>query len=84
MSVLVVQHLVTLPEATRIIRFFKRKKHACHGYFFDLQELGVVMKDALKMTSFTPYGQKTSELAMKRYLRENAYLLRVYREVPGS
>lgn len=83
MSVLFVQHLVTLAEATKIMRFFKRKKHRDAGYFFELQDLGAPMKDALKLPGLEPYGSRGSiwhptEMRMK----ENAYILRIHRDIP--
>lgn len=84
MSALVVQHLVTLAEATRILRFFKAKKHAQAGYFFELQDLGAPMKDAVKLTGLVPYSARRSSQVTPRssWWQEGAYLLRVHREVP--
>jgi hypothetical protein len=82
MSLLVVQHLVTLAEATRIIRFFKQKKHASSGYFFDLQDLGEPMEQAVKLPGLEPYSRKGHETVRGRWWQENAYILRVYRDKP--
>lgn len=79
MSVLAVQHLVTLSEATRAVRFFKARKHAQHGYFFELQDLGAPMREAVMLTGLEPYSAKPNRGA---WWQENAYLLRVHREVP--
>ena len=85
MSVLVVQHLVTLAEATRILRFFKAKKHAQAGYFFELQDLDAAMKDAIKLTGLVPYSDKPSTVThQSSFWQEGAYLLRVHREVRPS
>lgn len=79
MSVLVVQHLVTLDQATRIMRLFKQKKHAGMGYYFDLQDLGCSMLAATGSDLPEPYSVPKSPVAW----RQDAYLLRVYRDVPG-
>jgi len=39
--VLVVEHLISLRHATRMLKLFKRKKHASFGYEFELDDLGV-------------------------------------------
>ena len=83
MSVLVVQHLVTLAEATKIMRLFKQKKHAGHGYFFELQDLGASMNKATVMPGLRPYrGGIISLSPSSSYWQENAYILRVHREIP--
>ncbi len=83
MNVLVVQHLVTLAEATRIMRFFKQKKHAGHGYFFELQDLGETMLKATVLPGLRPYKDGIVNLSpSSSYWRENAYILRVHREIP--
>ena len=81
MDALVVQHLVALDEATRILRFFKQKKHASLGYFFDLQDLGVTMRQAAA-TALRPYGAEWLDRRAPRAWDTDAYLLRVYRTVP--
>ena len=83
MNVLVVQHLVTLSEATRIMRLFKQKKHAGHGYFFELTDLGASMTAAVKLPGLEPYSDCPSTRAPgAKWWKEDAYLLRVHREVP--
>lgn len=83
MNVLVVQYLVTLAEAARIVRFFKAKKHSQHGYYFELQDLGATMKEAVKLTGLVPYSDKPSTMtAQATRWRKEAYLLRVHREIP--
>ena len=84
MNVLVVQHLVTLKEATRIMRLFKQKKHAGHGYYFELQDLGAPMMAAVKLPGLEPYSDRynTTVPNQSSWWRENAYTLRVYREIP--
>ena len=83
-SVLVVQHLVTLAEATRIMRFFKAKKHAQLGYFFELQDLGATMEAALQLPGLEPYGRTVSKHHPTDARRkEDAYILRVHRDVPA-
>lgn len=39
--VLVVEHLISLQHATRMLKLFKQKKHASFGYEFELDDLGV-------------------------------------------
>jgi len=51
MSAVVVRYLVTLQEATKIIRFFKKKKHSGTGYFLNLMILGCQCWLRLKSTS---------------------------------
>lgn len=86
MSVLVVQHLVTLSEATKIMRFFKQKKHSTHGYYFELQDLGAPMVAAVKLPGLEPYSKRGHKTYPNRaaWWHEDAYLLRVYREVPSQ
>jgi hypothetical protein len=38
MKVLVVQYLISLRHALKIVAAFKVKKHAKHGYYFELTE----------------------------------------------
>lgn len=79
MSVLVVQHLITLKQACTIGRFFRQKRHATMGYFFDLQDLGCKMGDAEALTGLEPYRVPRGPAGRS----QDAYLLRVYRDVPG-
>ena len=82
MSVLVVQHLVTLSEATKIMQLFKQKKHSGHGYFFELTDLGAPTQDALKLPGLEPYGRRGSiRHPADARMKENAYILRVHREL---
>ena len=39
--VLVVEHLISLRHAVKILKFFKKNKHSGHGYEFELVDLGV-------------------------------------------
>lgn len=80
MSVLVVQHLVTLSEATKILRLFKQKKHSKLGYYFELDDLGATMLKATALPGLEPY-RETPEAKGSPWWKENAYLLRVYRDV---
>ena len=83
MSVLIVQHLVTLSEATRIMRLFKQRKHSGLGYYFELQDLGANMLKATVMPGLRPYRGDIINLSpSSSWWRENAYILRVHREVP--
>ena len=82
MSALVVQHLVTLAEATKIMRFFKRGKHSKHGYFFELQDLGAPMYKAVKLPGLEPYGERYQGCPTRQSVwDENAYILRVHRDI---
>lgn len=85
MSVLVVQHLVTLAEATRIMRFFNQKKHADKNYYFDLQDLGAPMKMAVELTGLEAYNERAhyGSNRMSAWWSNDAYLLRVYRVIPA-
>ena len=40
-TVLVVEHLISLRHATKIMKTLKQRKHAKLGYFFELTDLGV-------------------------------------------
>lgn len=80
MNALVVQHLVTLNEATKIMRLFKQKKHADKGYFFELQDLGGPMTAAVLLPGLEP--QRQVPHTSSSWWHENAYVLRVYWEVP--
>lgn len=82
MSIFIVQHLVTLAEATRIMRLFKQKRHAGCGYFFELQDLGATMREATKLSGLQPYGDDPARTTRSFWWREGAYLLRVFRDVP--
>jgi hypothetical protein len=83
-TVLVVQHLVTLTEAARILRFFKQKKHADKGYHFELQDLGGPMKRAVELTGLEAYNLRAYDGSDRSAWWENdAYLLRVYRTLPA-
>ena len=44
-EVLVVEHLISLSHAVRILNKFKVKKHAKMGYFFELIDLGMSIHD---------------------------------------
>jgi len=79
-KVLVVQHLVRLPEATRILRLFKQKKHADAGYFFDLQDLGCSINHAFWRREGVP-DPYNPHMSGAMY-RDDAYVLRVYRTIP--
>jgi len=79
-KVLVVEYLLRLPEATRILRLFKQKKHAGAGYFFDLQDLGCTMNHAMMYMKGLP-DPYNPHMSGTLY-REGAYVLRVYRTIP--
>jgi hypothetical protein len=82
-TVLVVQHLVTMADARKILRTFKQKKHAGLGYFFEMTDLGTSMKMALLRPDLTAYSDKASLLPSYSTWYDNpAYLLKVYRDVP--
>lgn len=85
MNVLVVQYLVTLSEATKIVRFFKKKKHNKMGYFFELEELGMPISLAVeRFDTIEAYASQYSTDAPSspaKWLKP-AYLLKVYRDVP--
>lgn len=84
MNVLVVQHLVTLSEATRIMRLFKQKKHSGMGYYFELQNLGAPMSAAVELPGLELYRDTGRGMTNRAaFWCENAYILRVHREVPG-
>lgn len=84
MSFPVAQHLVTLDQATKIIRFFKKKQHRDKGYFFELQDLGAPMRDALRLPGLEPYSVKGSLVTkLHPWFNENAYILRVHRDAPA-
>ena len=80
MKVLVVEHLLRLPEATRILRLFKQKKHADAGYFFDLQDLGCSINHAFWHRRGVPEPYNPNASGSQQ--REDAYVLRVYRTIP--
>lgn len=84
-TVLVVQHLVTLDEATRILRLFKQKKHADKSYHFDLQDLGAPMKRAIELTGLGAYNKRAYDGSNRTsaWWSNDAYLLRVYRVIPA-
>jgi hypothetical protein len=82
-KVLVVQHLVTMADARKILRTFKQKKHATAGYFFDLTDLGITMGAALERLSLEAYSEKVSLLpSCSTWYSNPAYILKVYRDVP--
>lgn len=82
-KVFVIQHVVTLTEATKIMRPFKLKKHAKHGYFFELEDMGMSMLKASAIPRLRVYKDGVLNLnPTAAWWKENAYILRVYREVP--
>lgn len=84
MNVLVVQYLVTMPELTKILRVFKQRKHSGKGYFFEVQDLGSTMLKATVLPGLKPYRPDIINLGPSSlWWHENAYLLRVYRDVPA-
>jgi hypothetical protein len=84
MKVLVVQYLVTLYEATRILRLFKQKKHASHGYFFELDDLVVPMKDAVKLPEIKLKAYVGKKRLDAFYWNEDAYVLLVYKDATSQ
>lgn len=67
--ILVVQHVISLADALKIVKFFNKQKHRGLGYSFDLQELGL------------PYIKCQREDTYREYTtHEPMYMLRVYQE----
>lgn len=65
------------------MRLFKQKKHAASGYYFELQDLGCEMHVATGMPGLRAYrGDIINLSAASKWWRENAYILRAYRDLP--
>lgn len=81
MSALVVQHVVTQAELTRILLFFKRPTHAKHGYYFEVDEMGATMRDAVLMEGLSIYSDNPSTATkFSSWWKQPAFLLKVYRD----
>lgn len=80
MRVLVVRYLVSLREATKIIKLFKKRKHKNAGYSFELQELEYTLMEATALIDAPkPYASDRT-MAQGTWLRQDAFLLHVYRD----
>lgn len=75
-QVLVVQHLISLPHAVRIMRVLGQKKHRGLEYYFELRELLCDLDAAVKSNICDPYADYGGYKGM-----QDAYILRVYRDV---
>lgn len=81
MSSLVVQHIVTQRELVRIVSFFKRPAHRNFGYYFEVDELGVTMRDAVLMEGLSVYSTSPEKVSsISSWWKQPAFLLRVYRD----
>jgi hypothetical protein len=85
-SVLVVEHLISLNHAKRVLMLFKQKKHAAQGYHFELTDLGVSIHHrsiAKKFPHLCDPGRDGLPRHYADYTGETqGYHLKVYRSLP--
>lgn len=86
-DVLVVEHVISLNHATAILRKFKQKKHDSHGYWFDLEDLGVnIWHKSIRQR--LPHLFDYEGVCKRMYAdyggSTDGYHLRVYRTIEGS
>jgi hypothetical protein len=83
--VLVVEHLISLNHATKVMRLFKQKKHKDAGYFFELTDLGVNIWHRSLRQRF-PHLFDDEGVCKHLYAdyggTTNGYHLKVYRTLP--
>lgn len=86
-EVLVVEHLISLPHATAILKKFKQKKHASAGYFFELTDLGVSIHHRGIAKKFPHLCDHVNKDGLPRHYADysgavHGYHLKVYRSIP--
>lgn len=84
--VLVVEHLISLSHATKILKLFKQKKHAALGYSFELTDLGVSIHHRGIAKKF-PHLCDPARDGLPRHYADytgatDGYHLKVYRTLP--
>jgi len=85
-DVLVVEHLISLSHATKILKLFKQKKHAKAGYHFELTDLGVSIHNPSVARRFPHLCDPKCDNLPRHYADYSGaiqgYHLKVYRTVP--
>ena len=85
-TVLVVEHLISLPHAMKIVKLFKQKKHRDAGYFFELTDLGVSIHHRGIAEKFPHLCDQKNDNLPRLYAdysgAVDGYHLKVYRTVP--
>lgn len=86
MSAVLVEHLISLPHATKIMKLFKQKRHAALGYYFELTDLGVSIHHRGIAKKF-PHLCDPDRDGLPRHYADysgavHGYHLKVYRSIP--
>jgi hypothetical protein len=78
---LILEYVISLHHATRIMKRLKQKRNAGFGFSYDLIDLGVSIRKMQSVPEIVPHyaWYKTSAQSSV-----DAYHIRIYKDVPGT